>query len=359
MYADNLLEVVREVQRNVENGEKLNELDLDFDVVVGKAKNGVRTEAQFNAVDKVVDRIQKTKVGKFANETTVASAVSIAYSLGAVASKKLANSKLFAWGSFGATAAMGAGIAGLREKKRLEEERRQHGREMAMGKTFSPDKSPRRKEMEEFRYEAKEASALTDALEQSIYRISEDGTREIRDLSQEELQTALANLAEIESRIKISDREKVDLISYSNVTKVSDERLRLDILRAQAKVDLRKLTTGEVKHPGNEGKEDVVLGKELKIPEGKSLDEFLTSLTGGRIESLIKGDEGMEKRDALFKAMRNKRVAKAVVKGLVTGLIIGGVAQEVGAFFKEGSGGIEMRKVLWKATEQLLKERCA
>jgi hypothetical protein len=430
LYADNLLEVVREVQRNIEHSQKMEELDLDFDVVVGKAKSGVRTEAQFNAVDKVIEKIQNTKVGKFANEATITSAVSIAYSLATGVSKRLANSRLFAWGSFGATAALGAGIAGLREKKRTEEERRKIARDIAMGKTFSPEKSPRRKEMEEFRYETKEANALADALEQSIYRISEDGTREIRDLSQEELQTALANLTEVESRIKISNREKVDLISYSDPAKVSQERLRLDIIRGRAMVDLRKLTSGEIKHPSNKGKfdykveglatadqiesyrktpeyqnetdelkrknllafwlhekrlhegfrvedienvqgkfnpdaatayarwdwyraeeilaaekaarqtEDVVLGKNLKIPDGKSLDEFVSSLTGGRMESIVKGDEGMEKRDALFRVMRNKRVAHAVVKGLVTGIVIGGAAQEIGAFFKEGQEGL-------------------
>ena len=80
--------------------------------------------------------------------------------------------------------------------------------------------------------------------------------------------------------------------------------------------------------------------KILKIPEGKSLDEFLTSLNGARIESLISGDEGMEKRDALFRSMRNKQVAKAVVKGLVTGLVVGGTAQELGAFLHEGQEGL-------------------
>jgi len=323
LYADNLLEITKQVQEDIEHHKKLEELDLDFDVIVGKAKSGVRTETQFNAVDRIIDKIQKTKVGRFVNETTISTAVSVAYSLGAGASRRLASSRLFAWGSFGATAAFGAGIAGLREKKRLEEERRQHGREMAMNKKFAPEKSPRRKEMEEFRYETKEATALADALEQSLYKYKEDGTRELRDLTQDELRVVLANLNEIESRIKLSDREKVDLISFSDSTKVEQERLRLDILRAQAKVDLRKITSGE----------------DLKIPNDKTLEEYLSSLTGARLEQLIKGDEGMEKRDALFKSMRNKRVAKAVVKGLVTGLVIGGAAQEVSAFFREGQEG--------------------
>ncbi len=429
LYADNLLEITKEIQRNIEHGKKLEELDLDFDVVVGKAKSGVRTEAQFNAVDKIIDKIQKTRVGRFANEATVAIAVSLAYSLSAGLSQRLASSRLFAWGSFGATAALGASIGGLREKKRLEEERKQHGREMAMNKKFSPEKSPRRKEMEEFRYETKEATALADALEQSLYRTKEDGAREVRNLTQEELQVVLANLTEIESRIKLSDRERVDLISFSDSTKVERERLRLDILRAQAKVDLRKLTSGEIKKitSGTEfdyklenlidleqiksfldspeyknetdeikrknllaywiherrdekgfriediekvhgsftpeaargharwdwiraeeildawkssgKKEEIILGKDLKIPEGKTLEEYLSSLTGARLEQLIKGDEGMEKRNALFKAMRNKRVAKAVVKGLVIGLGIGGAAQEAAAFFREGQEG--------------------
>ena len=430
LYADNLLEIAREVHQNIEHGERLEDLDLDFDVIVGKAKADVRTEVQFNAVDKIIDKIQKSKVGRFANETTVSSAVAIAYSISAGISNRVARSKLFAWGSFGATAVLGAGIAGLREKKRQKEERAADARDRAKGKKFSQDEAPRRTEMAEVQYETKEANALADALEQSVYRTAPDGTVELRDLTQAELDTALANLAEVESRISISDRQKADLISYSDATKVSSERLRLDVLRARAKVDLRSLVNGEVKVPGTRGvfdykidglaptdeieaflqtpeyqneadelkrkkllaywlhehrlrtgfkvddiesvhasfspesaseyekwdwyraeemlladkaaaqSQDVVLGTGLAIPDGKTVDEYLASLSGARIESLIKGDQGMEARDALFRSMSNKKVASAVVKGLVTGLVVGATVQELGSFFKSGQEGL-------------------
>ncbi len=329
LYADNLLEVVKEIQQNVEHGEKLEDIDLDFDVVVGKAKSGVRTEAQFNAVDNVVDKIQNTKIGRFANEATIAGAVSIAHSLTAGLSRRMANSRLFAWGSFGASAVLGAGIAGLREKKRLEEERRQHGREMAMGKTFPLENSKRRILMEEFRYETRDSEALASTLERSLYNVDENGTRELRDLSGEEFRVAVADLSEVEARIKLSDRENIDLISYSDVTKIGEERLKLDILRAQAKVDLRKLVEKES------------IEKGVVIPKDKSLDKYLSSLVETRINSLVTGDEGMEKRDALFASMRKKQVAKAVVKGLVAGMTIGAGVQEAGALFTNQHGVIE------------------
>jgi hypothetical protein len=192
-YASNLLEIAKQTKQNFEHNEGLENLDLDFEVVIGKAKGNVRTEAQFGAIDRITEKIQKSKIGIFANESTVAAAVSIAYCVGAKVSQRIANSKLASWGTFGATSLLAGGIAAARESKRLEEERRQHAREMAQGKTFDDKKDERRKEMNEFRYETKEATWLADTLEKSLYERNEDGSFKVKDISQEDLQNIALN----------------------------------------------------------------------------------------------------------------------------------------------------------------------
>ena len=75
------------------------------------------------------------------------------------------------------------------------------------------------------------------------------------------------------------------LISYSDVTKVSDERLRLDVLRAQAKVESAgSLTGGEIKHPGQPGKFDYQV-------EGLA--------TTGQIEAYLKTPEYQNEADEI------------------------------------------------------------
>lgn len=328
LYADNLLEVAKQARHSIEQGERLEELDMDFEVIIGRAKTGVRTEAQFNSIDKIAEKIHNARLGKihighFVNEATVASALSIAYSLGGKFIQSGARSRLLMWGSFGLTALLGSGIAGVRESKRIEEERRQHFREAAQGKKFNLAKQPRRKEMEQFRYETKEARDLIDALEGVLYISGEDGKKEIRELTQEEFEKALANLADIESRIKLSDRQKIDLVGYSDSRIVEQERLRLDIVRAKAKVDLRKaLDKGTV-----------------KVPEFKKFDDFLNSLTETRINQLIGGDKGIERKNELFKKMKNKKSGIAALKGLVIGLGVGIAVQEAVHYAKPFVGG--------------------
>lgn len=429
-YADNLFEVVKQVKQNIENGKSLDALDKEFEIVVGQARSGVRTEAHLTKLDSVIDKIQRSAVGRFiGNEFAIAASVSMAYSLTVGLSQRMARSALFATTSFFGTALMAGGIAGLRERVRFKQERAQHERERATGKTFEAGDT-RREEMEKFRHETKDATQLSNALEQSIFRIDKDGRREVRDLTPEELQIALGNLADIDSRIRLSDEQKIDLISFTDVKNVGRERLRLDLLRADAKVALRKLlgkeikaeTSGQpfeykidglvptaeidkfMKSPDFTGASDEldrknklaywlaerrmatgftvpeieqvhgtfnqnaaeeydkwtyiraeeilsawadsqkkgerIIGADLKLPDGKDFDTYLQELTATQVMELIKGEQGIEKQNAIFNKMLRKRVAGAVLKGMLSGVIIGGLVQEAGAFLRSGQEGL-------------------
>lgn len=321
-YSSNMLETAKQLKQSFEHNEGLERLDLDFDVIVGRAKSDVRTEAKFNSLDRIIDKVQQSKIGCFVNETTVSSALSIAYCLGAGLARKTATSKFAAWGSFGATAVLGSGIAAAREKKRLEEERRQHFREMAQGKKFEAG-SKRREDMERFRYETEEANTLYKNLIESLYQENGEGKRETKQLDEAGFREAVNKLIEIEARLNISDEQKIDLISFSDKTKVVVERYNLDSLRGKAKMDLEKMVA--------EGK--------IKIGEKTSFAEFLELATDTRVRNLIGGDNGIEKKNELFKKERNKKVWQAGVRGFVIGVSAGAIGQEIGAFFRPGQEG--------------------
>ena len=308
MYADNLFTIAKEARQNVEHGRALEALDLDFQFVIGKAKTGARTEAQFTAVDRLTEKIVKSPVGKFVNEATVASALSIAtVVLGRTAQS--GGGRVAAWLTFGGSALLAGGVAGMRESKRLEEERRQHARETAVGKTFDPDTAPRRTEMEQYRYETKKATDLALALQTALYEA--DG-KTAKTLDTDKLRAVIESLADIESRIKLSDQRNIDLVSYSDVTKVEKERLDLDLFRAQAKADLKLAAE---RNPG-------------LLRRFGSMADMINARTALWVEEQLFGETGLEQKNELFKKMKHRKVAGAVCKGILVGVGVGLVAQE-------------------------------
>lgn len=311
-HTDNLLEVARQSRMAVEHGASLDDIDKEIEVVIGKAKVGVRTESKYNTVDRIAAKIQSSKIGQYLNETTIASGVAIAYAVTAGLSQRLARSRALAWGTFGASALVGGAVAGARESVKVEDERRQHSRERAKGKEMTMEMT-RRMEMEKLIYKTISAKSLTESLKNTS-----EGIR-----SPEDFFGAVRVLAEAESRIKLSDSEQVDLISYADFKSIEGERLNLDIARAEAKVKLRKM----------------VADGTIDLPDGKSFDEFYLSAMETQTTGLREGDEGMETKDRLFKKMKRKKVAGAAFKAVATGLVVGGVAQEASAFLNNSKEG--------------------
>ncbi len=339
VYADNLLEmarwaraeVERQVAQSIDQAEALSRLDLDFDVVVGKAKAGVRTEAQFNAVDKIVDKIQSSWAGRWLSNDLTATAVAIAVSVASGATKATA-SVARKVGGFAGGILVGAGLGGLRESRRLEQERAQHAREKAQGKEVArPSKAERRKELEESRIQTRSAKELIQNLEQSLYV---PGTKELKSLTGAEVKNIQDQIAEIDARTDISDagvrnrdiskfrlfnkdkRYKVDLIGYSHITKVDEERKQLDVARATAKVKLRNLLTAQ---------------------GVTTFDTDLQNAVLAKTNELMGGDKGIKAQNERFTKYKRAEVTKAVIKRIIIGGALGFAAREVKGLF-DGRG---------------------
>jgi hypothetical protein len=305
----------------------LNQLDNNFEFAVGKAKAGVRTEAQHNAVDRIVDVIQRHTRGAF-NEVAVAAGVAIVYGVG----KKIVQGSVRRAASFFGLgmAAMGATTA-LKESRKLETQRSQHAREMAQGRK-AKEGAPLRGELEQSRVQFKKASDLQADLENTaIFQ------KELKDISLSEFGQALKAVAEIEARIRISDRGilnkevsklrllrrnkryGVDLIGYSDMTKIAQEQDQLDRLKAQAKVYLKKWA------------EDF---------GAKDFASVLQSAVSAEETLLMHGDKGVISQNEQFTKLKQKKVWQAFKKGALWGGIWGAAFQEVRAAFDSDLHGL-------------------
>jgi len=305
LYADNFLEIAKQIKSNISHGNGLDALDLDFDIVVGRARSGVETQAQYNAVDKITEKIQKSFIGRFANETSIASAVAMVYGV-AVKGSVSAAQRTAKWVGpvgLGLSAGIGGAVAGIRESKQLKDERAQHIREMAKGKKIEVG-SEKREEMEKFRYETKDAGELTQGLKESLDSLKSAPNKE-------KLVEVLERINEIDSRISFSEREKIDLISFSDSKKVEQQRTRMYILTAEAKAFLKE----------NIGKDWAGLYK-----TEQELKNYLANLKEEKIQSEFKNEKTL--KDEAFDKMRRRKVAGAVIKGTAIGIGVGIVAQE-------------------------------
>jgi hypothetical protein len=317
MYASNLLDIAKEIRNSVSHGEKLAEMDFDVEVTLGKARESLNTEAKHNTFEKIVEKTQNSKLGKYLfNEPAAVSIAAGLYSAGNFLGMKALRSKVAQWGTFGATAILAGGVSAAKEAARLNRERAQHARESAKGVEFKESDMKRRQEMEENRYETKNASEVIKILESDLAKVSTGK------VSEEDLNAVLVNLSDVEARIKFGDTNKIDLIAYSRFSEIEKERMNLDLCRAKIKVAIRK------------GIED----KRIEFTKGTNFDMYLSQLVDVQSKDNLSKD--MEEKDRIFKAMKHKKVAAAFVKTVLIGASMGVAFQEIHAAFQPGTDGV-------------------
>lgn len=324
-YADNLFEIAKNAKIAVEHGAKLEELDLDTNIIIGKAKSSLKTEAHFNLVDKAIDKMKKSKVGRFISPAVLSTAIGIAYSVTVGVSKKVMSSKAAAIVTLGGAVAVSAAFAGTNESHRVALERKQHGIEMAEGGDIDPG-SKRRKQMEKYGYQMENSNDLAKKLRNLMFIKDKDGKDVMRDdIKEDEVVTIMAQISDIEARNSLNAKNKIDLISYSNIGNVEKERTDLTILTARAKVELRKKVESSLKNG---------------IPTGETFDSYLQKQTQVVEDSLLGGEKGITAQDKAFRRYKAGRIAKKMVQTAVVGLVVGGTIQETVAFFNDDVQGL-------------------
>ncbi len=312
---DNMLAIADQVKAMVDHGESIERVLEGMKIVVGEARNNVRTEAYLSKTERAIDRVQRWAEGTggmVVRPETLGAAAAIAIGVTRAGRGTL----LKAVGMTGVPGLVTGVFAGFRESKRIKEERALHSREMAQGKRYEVGK--RRDAIEETRYETVNANDVTAMLNQLI---AGEG-----DPTPEQVQAAYEAVALVEARIRKSDSQSIDLVSYSAVTRIPRERRALDEARANAKVRLSsRLDTLPVDYRNN-----------LGITEGMSVSEAIDQY-GGAVEAL---DTDIDRKDEAFKKLRRRQVTKAVAIGTATGFVFGLGAQEIAAFANPSYDGL-------------------
>lgn len=304
---DNILQVARAVKGAVEHGESLDAVTREMNVSIGSARNSVRTSHTKTWTDKAIEKVGKSKIGRlsFVTPDMIVAGTSIAASVARVGSTSLL-------GAIGKTLVPGAAagvIAGAREARQVRKERVQHMREMAQGSEFD-DSSKRRKEMEENRYDTRSAKDETERLQAFV------DFEDFQNGDPAAIKDTLHVVSELQSRIRQSDADGIDRLTYSSVVSVGQERFDLDLTLAKAKVALReKLANVDAAE----------LSRELGIDATLPIDQ-LVEQTQQLYED--EGRQDVTAKDEVFKKLRRKRVLSQAAIGAGTGMLIGAGVQE-------------------------------
>ncbi|MEI8269883.1 MAG: hypothetical protein WCG45_00790 [bacterium] len=310
-YTDNLLEIAKDAKIAIEHGAKLEELDLDTNIILGRAKSSIKTEANFSYVDKAIDSMKKTYLGRFVSPPMVATALGIAYSIAITASKRLASSRAAQIMTLGGAAIAAGGFAFVNESQRVANERRQHSRDITKGQVFE-EGDKRREQMKKYEYSMEKSTDLENDLRDLLYTKNQEGKDEIKNIDETKLEEIIANLSEIEARRSLSNKKQIDLISYSNIANVEREKADLFILVNKSKAELKKkFGTGP-----------------LQGLQGKTIDEYLEEVTASQEKVLLGGEKGIDAQDKDFRKYKYTRAGKKAAMTVVGGFLIGGAIQE-------------------------------
>lgn len=311
---DNLLAIAEQVKAIADNEDSINRMLDGMKVYNAEARSNVRTEHELSKAEQLIDRLQRSGrgLGGLVGPETLGTAAAVALGIARAGRGTLVH----AAGVTVAPGVLGGAFAAMRERKRVKQERTLHAREMAQGKSY--DTGKRRDSFEDTRYETEDAQGLIIQLE-SLLGEGEPSTPEA-------IQSAYEAIASVEARIQMSDKRKIDLVAYSSVVDMPQERRKLDEARALAKVRLA----------GHMGDLPSDFRTRFKIVDGQPIDEALALYTGAVVEL----DKDIDAKDKAFRKLRLRRTALAAGIGFGTSFVIGVGAQEALAFVNPSYDGL-------------------
>ena len=220
---DNYELVATQAFNRVSHGIAIEDVMDGFKVYNAKVRDGVRTEAHRDAIDKVVNWLESSKIGQFIPAEVIAGAVSVTSALTQTGVRAVA-------GAAGGMLVSSA-ISGLKERNRITEDRARMLRDAANGLSYEGQSGT--PETKRAKYEARIGGTLYELrsandLASNIQNSLQQEASESRD------ENILRAIAEARVRIDFSDSESKDLISYTSADKRGEERLKLDIATIRA-----------------------------------------------------------------------------------------------------------------------------
>ncbi len=317
VYAENLLDLARNVQEQLRHGETLADIDDRIDIVIGRAKYGPRTEVHRDLCDKMIGWLEKNPIGnKIVNELGVGIGLSVLYS----SAVGFAEHSLRSVAPVLGVPALGAGlVAGVRERFRIGEQRTEIAREEASGRHTVKAEDTRRQEIIASLYGMESATSMRDNL---VERVTRAGASS----SPADFYGAVIGVAEISARLKLSEERKIDLVSYSDPKRIERERLDLLEAREAAVEQLRGIMAAS--------------GGAIVLPGGLSLEEVIDAQVVAHENRFITGPGGITERDAAFKQFRRKESLKTGAKTAAIALGAGLAVNELTALVRSDTDGL-------------------
>lgn len=300
-----LMTVTEAVGSKLEHDDALERVMAGFDVLYGNRKTD-RLEPKYNAVDKLVDKIQGTKLGCLASPEMVGLAAGAAMSCAEFFGKRMTAS------AFATVPGISAAImGGIKAGTTFEQERFRAKFDLRYGREFD-EKDKRRKEVMNTLHDHHKASDVMADLKARVHEINDMKNRgENIDEKRNEL---LAEVAKVKAYL---DLEKTgnSVLSYTSELDAPAEQLDLLVYFAQAKEFLT-----------NNGISNI----DDRLDEKSNL---MTSV----VEDIEDNIDDANKRARLTKV---KRIAKKAGTGFITGAVTGLVMQEVTALLNPEVQGI-------------------
>jgi hypothetical protein len=317
LFADNIIEVAHNARSAAEHNISLDRIDMALKGHIGEAKLGVRTEARYEKVDKIVDKIYQSRVGgAVVNEAVLIGATSIAMNLAKVSTRKAVT-------ALGATIGLGAGaavIAGAREHYHIKQERQLHMRQMAEGGQMA-ENSKHRESLENTRYETVSAHELIDHLSTSM-----DAANLVGETDAGNLNDLIFHISRTQTMVDISDNRNLDLITFSDKTSVESERLALDIRLAEAKIALQNILDTTPSEQLNSSGISTTNSEELIA---RRIDLLNSAL-----------NKEISDKDRVFRKLRTRRTLGMAAVGAAAGITLGLGFQEAKSLVDDGLNGI-------------------
>ena len=293
-FIDNYLTVAIQAREYARQHIAMDRVVEGFKVYNAKVRDGVRTEAHRDLIDRVVNGFESSKLGRFVPAEVVAGAASIVWALTQTGTRAAA-------GAAGGIAVSGV-FAGLKERNRVTEDRARMFRDVANGMNYTNGRKTKtdKYETEIFgtHYDIKRARDLTEHIKYAMSVEKESGHTD----------DILEAIAAARVRIDFSDEAGKDLIAYSSEDRRGQERLDLDIALIKAEKSLSE--------------EDRAKLEELK----KRVQKEVT--------------EDVDKNDAKFRKTRATMALKKTGKTIGFGLATFFVSQEVIAAIDPNKIGI-------------------
>ncbi|MDO4870599.1 MAG: hypothetical protein Q3996_00670 [Candidatus Saccharibacteria bacterium] len=347
---------------NIDRDEAIRQVLAEVEIYTGESRNTARSEMRLSKTEKLIDRLNKEpKISRLlVKPEIVASGVALASGVINFAFKSVSRTASSVVIPVLGGAFVSGVISGAEESYRQEEARNLQQRQLAQGGDVASLTDVERKRLEKFSYETVTASEIIEDFELGFSKLpdlrpdlSPEDEKTIIDVWVAEQQAKFAgdpadftadlaailhneisHVAYTNSRINVSDKNKLDLIHYDSLEEMQQQRWDIDVKKAQMNVLLQKIMSVRPE-----------LATEIFTNDGikttGDLKQDYRTLVGTIEDAFNEGAENdIDSKDKAFRNFKRKRVLQKVMVGTATGLAIGVAFQEVRAFFDDSLHGV-------------------